>query len=123
MTKPRVGIGNVAIKLNGSEYELVPTLAAAQGTSRMSGGIRGAIEAVLRLDVDVITRIIQLGLGPKVTKDLGPDLPELIWQTGMTDTEGELAAKCVEYLTMLSNGGRPLAPVEAHDDSGNPPKS
>jgi len=119
MSKARVGLGNVMITLDAREYTLVPTLAAAQGVSRISGGIRGAIDAIIKLDIDVVTRIVQLGLGPKVTKEIGPGLPDLIWQSGLTDSGGELAAKCIEYLTMLSNGGRPIIP-EARDDSDDP---
>jgi hypothetical protein len=125
VNKPRVGAGNVVITLGieeyEKEYELVPTLAAAQGVSRIGGGIRGAMDAIVKLDLDIITRVVQLGLGPTVTKTVGPRLPDLIWQAGLTDSGGELAAKCIEYLTMLSNGGRPITTTEEVGDGADGP--
>lgn len=123
--KVRVGMGSVTITLGSGdeekEYTLVPTLAAAQGTSRIAGGLRGAIDSIVKLDLDVITRVVQLGLGPKVVKTLGTELSELVWQSGMTDSGGELASKCIEYLTMLSNGGRPLTPAVKTEAEGDSP--
>lgn len=118
-TKAKVGAGNVTVTLNEQEYTMVPTLNAAQTTSRLNGGIRGAIDAVIKLDLDVITRVVQVGLGPKVTREIGAKLPDYIWQAGMTDSGGEIVSKCIEYLTLLSNGGRPMTPAEAGDD-GDP---
>ena len=107
--KPQVGVGNVTIYLDGKPYELIPTLAAAQGISRLGGGIRVAIDNVLKLDIDTIA---QLGLGPTVSKEFGNTLPDVVWRSGFMDSDGELASKCVEYLTVLSNGGRPFNPTE-----------
>src|ERR1044072_3239262 len=96
-TKPQVGQGNIKITLDGEEYELRPTLNAALTISRLSGGIRGAIDAVLKMDIDVVVKIVQLGLATQVAKQF-KDLPQTVWESGMTDTQGQLASKCVEYL-------------------------
>lgn len=120
--KPEVGIGNIKVVLNGQDYELVPTLGAAQGVSRIGGGLRAIIGRVVDLDLDLITRIINLGLGPKVVKELGgaEKVAEYVWQTGLLDGEGDLSALVARYVTHLANGGRP--PKEANDDTTNPPK-
>ena len=80
--KSRLGIGNVEITLGGQDYVLRPTLNAAQQLSRLNGGIRGTIDAVARMDFDVVVRVITLGLGPQsgrpgLLKD--KDIPELVW--------------------------------------------
>lgn len=117
MTRPRVGSGNVTITIKGQDYDLVPTYHAASNISRLSGGIRGAINSIVQLDLDVISRVVQFGLGPKVVKDLGGanKLGELIYDEGITDGSGEFTGKCIEYLTNLSNGGKPLS--SSGDDS------
>lgn len=122
MSEARVGAGNIAVQLNGEEYNLVPTLEAAQSISRGSGGLRVAINSVMNMDIDTIVRVVQLGLGPAVVKELGgaSKLPQLVWESGFTDTSGELAVKCIEYLTVLSNAGRPVGPKK--DDGGDPPR-
>ena len=122
---PKVGAGNITISLGGDdeskhEYVLVPTLAAAQGISRTSGGIRGAIDKVIAFDLDTITNVVRLGLGPRVVKEIGQDFNELVWRAGMTDTGGELVARCIEYLSVLSNGGRPLPKAGEAREEGNP---
>ena len=125
--KPRVGAGNIEITLAEKDYVLVPTLAAAQGISRQAGGLRKAIDSIMLMDIDVITRIIQLGLGPKTVKELGgaEKLPAIIWQEGMTDSSGQLALKCIEYINVLSNGGRPPTKEPDGEDGeapgANPP--
>ena len=122
LAKAKVGIGNIPITLAGNEYNLVPTLNAAQGISRSAAGLRGSMEAIMRMDVDQVVRVIQLGLGPRVVKDLGgvDKLPELIYQSGMTDTSGGIIAKCIEYITVLTNGGKPLNPKKDEDEGENP---
>ncbi len=120
MSKAVVGAGNVAIKLMGQDYTLVPSLSAMQGVSRLNNGIRGAIDEVIRLNFDTIVRVISLGLGGKVANQI-KDLPSVCYNSGLVDgTEGELAAKCVEFLTILSNGGRPVNKDDADETSDDP---
>lgn len=118
--KAQLGIGSVPIMLNGSEYVLVPSLNAAKKLSRMHGGIRGAIDAVMKMDIDVITEVVELGLGPRVASTI-KDLPTLVWQSGLTDQTGRLTEHCITYLSILANGGKPIedkGPPEpdAHDN-------
>lgn len=125
-TTAKVGAGTVYVMLGGKEYALIPTLAAMQGISRVNGGIRGALDRVVQLDFDTFERVMRLGLGPKtvrqIEQDTGEQLPEILFAAGMTDdTEGKLASKCIEYLSVLSNGGRPIG--EARDDTQDPPRS
>jgi hypothetical protein len=120
MSKPRVGSGNITITLNGQDYELIPTLGAAQSISRLSGGLRGAIQSVMNLDLDTIDRIVKAGLGPTVSREIGPNLGAYVFDAGFTDQGGELASKCIEYLTVLSNGGRPLTTTD--EAPKDPPK-
>lgn len=111
---PRPGAGNVTVRFGDQEYKLVPTFHAASNISRLSGGIRGAINSVIQLDFDVIARVVQFGLGPQVVKELGGanKLGELIYAEGITDGSGEFTGKCVEFLTILTNGGKPLSTSE-----------
>ena len=117
-----VGSGNVTITLAGREYILRPSLNACLVISRQAGGIRGAIDKVLAMDIDMIVRVIQLGLGNDAARRF-KDLPEVVFRSGLTDTSSGLMAHCIEYLGVLANGGRPLArdEAEARDDSENPP--
>lgn len=103
------GEPNVTVTLDGRSHEMVPTLGAAQGISRSTGGLRKAMDLVAQLDVDAIALIVQLGIGPEAVKTLGgaDRIPELVFEAGFT---GELASKCVTYLSRLATGGRPLAP-------------
>ena len=115
MSEAKVGAGDVEIRLNGETYRLVPSVGAIKSISRASGGIRGATEAVLRMDIDRIVSVVDAGLGQRVVKELcgnGQDktdkLTQLVYESGLTDNSGAIVAKCVTYLTNLVNGGRPL---------------
>jgi len=112
----KVGMGNVAINLNGSEHYLVPSLNAMQTLSRFGGGngLRGVVDSVAKMDLDSVVRVVQLGLGPNAVKELGgaQKLPSLIYEAGMADSTGGIIAKCIEYLSNLMNGGRPLEPID-----------
>lgn len=116
----QLGIGNVPIVLDGEERELKPSLNAVQVISRQYGGIRAAIEQVLKYDIDAVTNIVVLGLGlaPAGAKEI----PNKVFRTGLAGENG-LAAPCIRYLTILSNGGRPPEPVEASDDDTSPPSA
>lgn len=102
----KLGAGDVKITLSGTEYTLRPTYQAAQMISRQSGGIRGAIDAVHRCDMDAITRVIQAGLSKEDLKAIG-DVGKVAWEAGLTDSTGQIALQCIDYLTLLLRGGRP----------------
>jgi hypothetical protein len=75
------------------------TLRAAKKINGLFGSIGAAIEKVGNLDLNAYIFVAAAGLG----KD--PDAVEdKVFTTGMRD----LCAPMIEYLTMLSNGGRSL---------------
>lgn len=107
MNEPKLGGGNVTIRLDGEEVILKPSLQAAQTISRQAGGLAGAMQAVLKLDLDVVTTVVGLGLGYGGTKKPPQDLAEKIWRSGLTDaSEGALASGCILFLRVLANGGQ-----------------
>jgi hypothetical protein len=54
-----------------------------------------------------------------VVKELGGanKIAELIYNEGLTDSTGEFAGKCIEYIGVLSNGGRPIQ--ESNEEAGD----
>lgn len=119
MAKPVPGQGDVAITLaDGNEYFLRPNAKAAMTLSRQAGGIRAAVDKVLAMDLDVIYSIMRLGLGPHVLRELalsGAEFEDFLWRSGLTDSTSQQLTKCVEFLHVLANGGKPLNP-EAKDE-------
>lgn len=114
----RIGDGNVPFKLeDGEELILKPTWGAAQAISRQFGGISGAVERVVRMDIDVTVQVILFGLGYLGTRKPPQDLAERIWRTGFTDRSGAIGEMTIQYLHILANGGRPL-PENSADMSG-----
>lgn len=109
MLKAAFGAGDVTIVLDGEEVTLRPSLKAAQGVSRLSGGILGAVEALSRFDLDVLVNVVALGLGKKPS-----EVEEAVWRTGVS----ELAPRAIEFATIIANGGRPVADGGSGD--GNP---
>jgi hypothetical protein len=111
----QIGAGDVPITLDGIEMVLKPTWQAAQTISRMNGGIMGAIDKVVKLDIETIVAIVQVGLGYGMGKRAPPDLAERIWRSGLTDERGFMVERCVTYLRTLANGGKP-PPVSEEDE-------
>ena len=113
------GAGDVPIELADEALVLKPTMQAGLSISRMGGGIRGAIDKVMALDLDMICTVIRTGIGPKEAKRIGNRLEELVYQNGLMDSQGELLSKLVEYLTNIARGGRPAdTDSEAKDEEG-----
>lgn len=100
------GAGDVTLVLGDHTLILKPTLAAGLAISRSAGGIRGAIDKVMVMDLDVIMTVIRLGIGPKEAKRI-PNLDEIVYASGLTDSSGETLGKVIEFLTNLARGGRP----------------
>lgn len=113
----RVGIGDVPIKIDGEELIMKPSWGAAQLVSQRFGGISGAVEKVIRLDIDSTVQIVMFGLGYVGTRKPPIDLAEKIWRSGLTDQSGGIAEACVKFLHVLANGGRP-PPEEAAAEEG-----
>ena len=113
------GAGDVILVLGDEEITLKPTLAAGLAISRQAGGIRGAIDKVMALDLDTIVSIIRVGVGPKEMKRLN-GLEEKVYANGLMDSQGELLAKLVEFLGNIARGGRPAD--EEDGEKENPPE-
>lgn len=114
MSKAEPGAGDVSFELYNRDGELEtvtlrPTLRAAQFICRLNGGAMGAIEGCSRADFDMVTSIVKHGLA--LTDHGAKDLAERIWKTGIL----KVAVPCIEYVTILANGGRP-----PEEDSGDP---
>jgi len=112
--KARLGAGNVEIELDGETVVLKPTLLACQTLSRKAGGLSAAVEAVGRMDFDMLVSVIALGLNRKPS-----DVEEAVWSTGMTN----LVAPAIRFLTIVSNGGRPLESSGGSKEEENPPSA
>lgn len=97
------------------EITLKPIYKAARGISKHFGGYMPAIDAVGKLDPSAIEVVIAFGadIPPSVQKSV--KLPERIYETGVA----KVAAPCVEFLTILMNGGqRPGEEEEATSTEG-----
>jgi hypothetical protein len=109
MSKAKLGDGNVDFELDGKPVTLKPSLRAAQTISRQAGGIGSALEAVGRMDVDVITGLVALGLG-KEPKDVA----EKVWRTGYP----KVSPHVIRFLSVIANGGR--LPTEGGEGDEDP---
>lgn len=105
------GAGDVTLQLGGHTLVLKPTLQAGLAVSRTAGGIRGAIEKVASMDLDVILSVIRAGIGPKEAKRY-PNLDTMVWESGFMDSQSALLGGIVDFLTNLARGGRPADPEE-----------
>lgn len=115
------GAGDVELVLGNETLILKPTLQAGLTISRMSGGIRSAIDKVMALDLDTIVAIIRAGIGPKEAKRL-THLDELVYENGLMDSQGRLLGKLVDFLSNVARGGRPDDDDNKGDGEGaNPP--
>ena len=108
------GSGDVKLIIGDAELTLRPTLDAALALSRESGGIRQAITKVANMDIDAIVSIIKLGVGREEAKRL-KNLERMVYENGLLDAQGEICARCIEYLSNLARGGRSEADVSGAD--------
>jgi hypothetical protein len=109
-----IGAGNVELTLDGQTVTLRPTLRAAQTLSKQSGGLMSAVQAVARLELEVITSVIAMGLNITTPREIN-DLAEKVWSTGVVD----LVEPVTKYLTILANGGRSVEAIGGSGE-GNP---
>ena len=117
--EPKLGSGNVPVVIDGEAMVLVPTYAAMVAISAR-GGLRGAMERILQLDAETIIDVLVAGLGYGPGRRPPKDLAEQIWRTGFTLPSGALADAAFNYVSILANGGRPLASDDSSsDDSSN----
>ncbi|WAJ27540.1 hypothetical protein [Antarcticirhabdus aurantiaca] len=90
----------VTIKLGGDEYDLKPSLKAAQNVSNRFNGFQNAIAAVAGNDLSAVTYIVRQGVPLKqISTD---DLNEAVYEAGTRNIIGDV----MKYVVRLSNGGR-----------------
>lgn len=109
MPGPEVGGGKVAITIDGRPAFLEPSLEACIEISKMAGGLNGAMERCRALHFDTLCMIVGAGLvidgnrlNPRQRQDM---LPKAIYEAGTID----IAAACMEFVTIVGNGGRALS--------------
>jgi len=100
---PKLGSGDVIIMLDDQEYTLKPTLRASQAISRRFGGLVKAVEQIQSFDTDAIVTVVAAALSINNPREL-QDMAEKIFNEGVNS----VAPKVIEYLGVLTNGGRPL---------------
>jgi hypothetical protein len=108
------GAGDVTLNLGDQELVLKCNLQAGMSISRIAGGIRGAINKCMDMDLDTIVAVVRFGIGPKEAKHF-PKIDEMIFVNGLMDSQGEVLSKVIEYLSNLARGGRP-APAAEEDE-------
>lgn len=106
------GAANVPIMLDGKEHELVPTLQACMMISNIAGGLNGAVQRCLQLDMNTVVAIITAGLA--LNPKQAAMVPEAVYKTGLI----ALSAPCIDFINIVGNGGRPL---EDEGDDGDLP--
>lgn len=110
--------GDIELDLGDTHLVLKCTLQAGLSISRQAGGIRGAIDKVMAMDIDTIVSVIRAGVGPEARKL--KDLERMVFENGLTDAQGEVLGKIVEYLFNLARGGRP-APTDEEESQDPTP--
>jgi len=102
--------GTFTVTLEGEDYELRPTLAAYRQIQQRFGGLRGALEAIGKLNVDHLVAIIKAGAG--LEKRDAKGLDEAVFNQGIADVTEQVAP----FLTALFN---PRGEGESEGVSGN----
>lgn len=102
-------MSDVEIKLGDKTETLRCTLRAAKAVNAM-GGFQAALQRIGAADLDAFTAIVAAGLGKRPV-----EIEERVWSTGIAG----LSEPLVQYVLLLSNGGRPLsAAVEGGEQQG-----
>lgn len=92
----------VKLTLGDEDFELKPTYGAASKISKTYNGYMPAIEAISKLDMEAMEVVIAHGLGLTIHGQKKLDLPARIYEAGVA----KVAAPCIEFLTILMNGGK-----------------
>ena len=101
----------VTFDLAGEEVTLKPTFLAASRIPKAFNGYMPAIDSVSKLDPAAIETILAFGMGLTAHGQKQMNLPEKIYETGYP----KVAAPCIEFLTILMNGGKRVNEEEAED--------
>lgn len=115
MAEALPGAGNVHFELDGKPMELVPSLQACIAISGIAGGLNAAIQRCLALDFETICAVITAGLNLNPTQ--AKNLREAVFRTGLIDLSGP----CIEFVHVVSNGGRPVEDEEGGDEADQDP--
>ncbi len=91
--------GEVELDLNGKTETLRCTLRAGK-LINAGGGFAEVLRKLAGFDLDAYVYVVAAGLGRKPA-----DVEEAVYSTGLVN----LTEKLSEYVTLLANGGKPLA--------------
>lgn len=107
--EPVLGQGDVELKLVGGDpIVLKPTVFAVTQLSRKYGGLQSVLERIVRIDIEAIVDVILYGSGRRAHPKEISMLQERVFNTGLSDDTGGVAATCAEYIGVLTRGGKPM---------------
>lgn len=104
---------HVRITLGDDEYELKPSLSAANNVSQRFNGFNNALQAVAANDLAAVTYIVRQGVTVKTIST--NDLSEAVYRAGTRNLMGDV----MRFVTRLANGGRDPDETDAEDDDAS----
>ncbi len=110
---------HVRLTLGDSEFELKPSLKAAQNVSSRFNGFINALQAVAANDLQAVCYIVRQGVPLRAIST--DDLNEAVYEAGTRNLMGDV----MKYVNRLANGGKDpdaedaTADAEEDDDRGN----
>lgn len=104
-------IGEVAVTLDGKEFTLRCSLAAAKRLNAYAGGsgFQGVVARLGMCDFETYVAVIAYALDRKPV-----DVEEMVYRAGMVN----LTADLVTFVTYLGNGGKPMTAAKDGDGTG-----
>jgi hypothetical protein len=102
---------NLTILLGDDEFELVPSLKAANAVSNRFSGFQNALNAVQAADLASIQFIIRQGITAKTISTA--DLDQAIWSKGTF----KCMTSALKFISRLANGGRDMADDADEDEA------
>lgn len=101
--------GNVTITLNEQERVLKPSLRAMSMLSTQFGGLGKVRQLLVDQELNAAVAVIRLGLN--LSDRDAKSLPDEVYENGLN---ADLLIGLINYVGILSNGGKPLpdAPVD-----------
>ena len=122
-TTPRLGQGDIHLKMGETEYTLRPTLKAVQVLCRRHDNLARVIKKVTDLDFEAIVDVIQVGIGPTFANaGQREKLAQLVYDTGLVpsdDGQTTPAVAAAEFINSLIRGGRPAPNSTGGTSEGN----
>lgn len=96
-------MSEVEITLKGKSETLRCTLKAAKSVNALAGGFQGALARLANMDQEAYFLIVAAGLGKKPM-----EIEQAVYEAGLTNLTEPLS----NFVMLLANGGKPLAPAE-----------